>query len=121
MVNFDPIWSWPKPVQKPHPPILVGGDGANTFHRVVRYGDGWMPIGRRDDFKSRLADLNRMAADAGRDPIPVTIFGTPPRSDIIETYMDAGIDRALFALPPAPRDEVLPVLDNCASVANGFK
>ena len=53
-VNFDPIWQFPKPVQKPHPPILVGGDGENTLKRVVSYGDGWMPVGRRADFKSRI-------------------------------------------------------------------
>ncbi|MFB3053621.1 MAG: LLM class F420-dependent oxidoreductase, partial [Dehalococcoidia bacterium] len=62
-VNFDPIWSWPKPVQKPHPPILVGGSGPHTFQRVVEYGDAWMPIAGRDEtpLSERIAELNRLA------------------------------------------------------------
>jgi probable F420-dependent oxidoreductase len=120
LVNFDPIWQFPKPVQKPHPPILVGGDGENTLKRVVSYGDGWMPVGRRADFKSRIDKLNPLAADAGRGTIPVTIFGAPPRPDIIEQYAEAGVERVVFNLPPAPRDEVLPLLETQANVAKQF-
>ena len=119
-VNFDPIWQFPKPVQKPHPPILVGGDGENTLKRVVSYGDGWMPVGRRADFKSRIDELNHLAADAGRGTIPVTIFGAPPRPDIIEQYAEAGVERVVFNLPPASRDEVLPLLETQANVARQF-
>ena len=73
-VNFDPIWSWPKPVQKPHPPIYVGGDGPNTLKRVVAYGDAWMPIPGRGEvpMSEKIKQLQQMAADAGRGPIPVT-------------------------------------------------
>lgn len=119
-VNFDSIWQWPKPIQKPHPPILVGGDGPNTLTRVVRYGDGWIPLGRRADFKGRIAELNRMAAEAGRGPIPVSIFGVAPEPEVIESYIEAGIERALFNLPPAPADEVLPLLDQRAKLAAKF-
>jgi probable F420-dependent oxidoreductase len=90
-VNFDPIWQWPKPVQQPHPPILVGGDAPNTLKRVVRYGDGWMPLGRGADFKSRIDELNQLAAEAGRGNIPVTIFGAPAKPDVIEQYAAAGV------------------------------
>lgn len=116
-VDFDPIWQWPKPVQKPHPPVIIGGDGANTLKRVVRYGDGWMPIGRRADFKSRIDELNRLAAEAGRADIPVTIFGAAPKPDVIDAYAEAGVERLLFHLPPAPRDEVLPLLEQRADLA----
>jgi probable F420-dependent oxidoreductase len=119
-VNFDSIWQWPKPIQKPHPPIIVGGDGPNTLTRVVRYGDGWIPLGRRADFKGRIAELNRMAAEAGRGPIPVSIFGVAPELEVIESYIEAGIERALFNLPPAPADEVLPLLDQRAKLAAKF-
>jgi len=119
-VNFDPIWQFPKPVQKPHPPILVGGDGENTLKRVVSYGDGWMPVGRRADFKSRIDELNHLAADAGRGTIPVTIFGAPPRPDVIEQYAEAGVERVVFNLPPAPRDEVLPLLETQANITKQF-
>jgi probable F420-dependent oxidoreductase len=119
-VNFDPIWQWPKPVQKPHPPVIVGGDGPKTLQRVVRYGDGWIPLGRRADFKSRIAELNRMAAEAGRGPIPVTIFGAAPKPEVIENYIEAGVERVLFNLPPAPASEVLPLLDGHAELAKRF-
>ena len=115
-VDFDPIWQWPKPIQKPHPPVLIGGDGANTLQRVVRYGDGWMPIGRRADFKARIDELNRLAAAAGRADIPVTIFGAAPKSEVIDAYAEAGVERLLFHLPPAPRDEVLPLLEQRAEL-----
>ena len=116
-VDFDPIWQWPKPVQKPHPPVIIGGDGANTLQRVVRYGDGWMPIGRRADFKARIDELNRLSAEAGRADIPVTIFGAAPKPDVIDAYAEAGVERLLFHLPPAPRDEVLPLLEQRAELA----
>src|SRR5437588_3687902 len=70
LVDFDPIWSWPKPVQKPHPPVLVGGNGERVLERVVAFGDEWMP-NRVAGLRERIQELTRMAAEAGRDPIPV--------------------------------------------------
>ena len=116
-VDFDPIWQWPKPVQKPHPPVIIGGDGANTLQRVVRYGDGWMPIGRYGDLRGRIEELNRLSAEAGRADIPVTIFGAAPKPEVIDAYAQAGVERLLFHLPPAPRDEVLPLLEQRADLA----
>ena len=120
-VNFDPIWQWPKPVHKPHPPIWVGGDAANTLKRVARYGDAWMPVGRRADFKSRIDELNRLAAEAGRGKIPVTIFGAPAKPEIIEQYAEAGAEGVIFNLPSAPADEVLPILEQQAEFAKRFQ
>jgi probable F420-dependent oxidoreductase len=111
-VDFDPIWSWPKPVQKPHPPIYVGGNGPHTLKRVVQYGDGWMPIpGRGADIGNRMKELEAMAADAGRGHIPVTVYGAMGRPEVIQHYQDAGVDRCIFWLPAAPADEVLPLLE----------
>jgi alkanesulfonate monooxygenase SsuD/methylene tetrahydromethanopterin reductase-like flavin-dependent oxidoreductase (luciferase family) len=121
-VNFDPIWSWPKPVQEPHPPILVGGDGAHTLQRVVEYGDGWMPIAGRGErsLSDRIAELNRLATEAGHGHIPVSIYGAPPRAEVIQHYADLGVERCIFWLPPASAKEILPLLDGYAELASSF-
>ena len=120
-VNFDPIWSWPKPAQKPHPPILIGGAGPRTLERVVEYGDGWMPIGGRtgEVLAAKIKELQQMAKDAGRDPIPVSVFGAAPSPEAIERLSGMGVDRILFGIRPTGADEVLPALKRYASAA-GF-
>ncbi|MGH7897639.1 MAG: LLM class F420-dependent oxidoreductase [Candidatus Binatia bacterium] len=118
-VDFDPIWSYPKPATKPHPPILVGGSGGPARQRAVRYGDGWMPIiGRGDSIVAGMRDLAARAEKAGRDPrsIPVTVFGVRPDEKTIAEFREAGVERVLFALPPAPQDTVLPILDGYAKL-----
>src|SRR5262249_17245219 len=108
-VNFDKIWSQPKPVQKPHPPILMGGDGATTFDRVVEFADGWMPIVRRDrNPVEKIPTLRQRLERAGRDPktVPVSIFFAPPNKPGLEALEAAGVARAIFGLPSAPRDKV---------------
>jgi probable F420-dependent oxidoreductase len=117
-VDFDPIWSWPKPVQKPHPPILLGTGSARGRQRVVESFDGWMPIAGRDDVIAGIGDLYAKAAAAGRDPktISVTIFGAPANPERIEEYRAAGVERVVFGLPPADRDVVLPIADKYANL-----
>jgi len=113
-VNFDPIWSFPKPVQKPHPPILMGGDGPTTFDRVIEFCDGWMPIGfRLDNVEEKIAALRRKAEEADRDPssISVTIFAAKPERKALEDLERAGVERAIFYVPSDGRDKVLPALD----------
>ena len=120
-VDFDPIWSWPKPKQSPHPPILVGGSGPRTLDRVLEYGDGWMPIGgRSDQLPGMISELRERSAAAGRGHIPVSIFGCPPRPDIIGNYEQMGAERVIFGLPAGPAEEVLPVLDRCAEAMQEF-
>src|SRR5437588_342186 len=74
-VDFDPIWSWPKPLQRPHPPVLVGGTGERVLDRVLAFGDEWMPNRVSDDeqLAARIAELQRRAGEAGRGSIPVTL------------------------------------------------
>jgi probable F420-dependent oxidoreductase len=113
-VNFDPIWSFPKPVQKPHPPILMGGDGPTTFERVIEFCDGWMPIGLRlVNVEEKIAALRRRAEEADRDPssISITIFAANADRKALDGLERAGVERAIFYVPPAGRDKVLPVLD----------
>jgi len=118
-VNFDKIWSYPKPVQKPHPPILMGGDGPTTFDRVVEFCDGWMPIGyRMGNPAAKIAALRQRAEAAGRDPmsISITIFGANPERSALEQMESAGVERAIFMLPPAERETILPLLDKYGSL-----
>jgi len=118
LVDFDPIWAYPKPVQQPHPPVIMGGDGPRTFDRIVEYADGWMPIyGRlrdREQLGETIADLKSRVRDAGRDPdaISVSMFMVPPDEETVTRLRDAGVDRAIFGLPAADRATVEPLLDN---------
>jgi probable F420-dependent oxidoreductase len=118
-VRFEPIWSWPKPVQRPHPPILLGGHGPRALARVVDYCDGWLPIGvRAGDLMAGVAALRRLATEKGRDPssISVSVYGVPMATDAIGPLRDAGVQRAIFALPSKGRDDLLPLLDRGAAV-----
>jgi probable F420-dependent oxidoreductase len=118
-VNFDPVWAYPKPVQKPHPPVFMGGDGPTTLDRVVEYCDGWMPIGyRMQGLPEKLADLRRRAEAAGRDPmsISISIFGAKPDREALDELKALGVERAVFMLQSAERDVVLPILDKYASL-----
>jgi probable F420-dependent oxidoreductase len=118
-VSFDPVFSFPKPVQKPHPPVLLGGHGPKALERVVRYCDGWMPISlRAGDLKAGIADLRRLAEKAGRDPrsISVSVFWARADRQAIDGYEAIGVERAILPLPPAPRDQVIPILDKHAKL-----
>ena len=120
-VDFDPIYQWPKPVQKPHPPIIIGNVGERALQRTVAYGDEWMPIvGRSENFGDRVEELQRLAEEAGRDPIPVATFGTPPNLEAVEEMASLGVHRCIFGLPAAPADVVLPLLDRQASIIEAF-
>src|SRR2546425_6597169 len=118
-VSFDKIWADPKPLQKPHPPVIVGGDAATTFDRVVEFGDGWMPSRRPNKNPiERIAELRERLKKSGRDPktLPVSIFFAPPRRPALDELAAAGVSRAIFGLPSEPRDAVLPRLDAYAAL-----
>jgi probable F420-dependent oxidoreductase len=119
LVDFDPIWSWPKPLQKPHPPIYLGGHGPKALARVVRYCDGWLPIPlRAGALIEEINELRARAAAAGRDPrsIQIGLYGVPADADALRGFAAAGVQRAIFMLPSAGRDVVLPMLDRYAAV-----
>ena len=120
-VDFDRIWSWPKPVQRPHPPILVGGEAPNVLRRVVAYGDEWMPVVRRvPDFEAKVAELKRLAEEHGRAPIPITAFSAPADAHEVEHMERLGVHRCLFGLPSAQADAVMPRLDALTSLMAKF-
>jgi len=121
-VNFDPLWAWPKPVQKPHPPILVGGEFPHGAKRAIAYGNGWMPIGGRGlDALDILPRFRQLAAEAGRNPdeVPMSVFAASQDGERLKRYRDAGVDRAIFLLPTTRRDDALKTLDAAAAVARG--
>jgi len=121
-VDFEPIMTWPKPVQKPHPPIHVGGGFPNGARRAIAYGDGWMPIHGRDEIAARLPEFRRMAEDAGRDPasLEVSVFGARPEHKLLDELARAGVQRAIFGLAPEPADKVLPLLDRAAPLVHSL-
>ena len=120
MVNFDPAWSYPKPMQKPYPPILLGGPSDYTLKRVVEFCDGWIPLAMRGfDAKEAVAKLRKAAADAGRDysTLSISAFGAAADAAVLAEYRDAGIHRALLPIPDASRDEILKLLDKYTPLA----
>ena len=118
-VDFDPIWSWPKPVQTPNPPILVGGETDHTLRRVVEWADGWFPRGRGGfDPAEGMARLKRIADEAGRsmDTINVSLFGVEPNREALDRAAEAGVTRAILGLPSNDRDDVMRRLDRHAGL-----
>jgi probable F420-dependent oxidoreductase len=112
-VNFDRIWLEPKPLQQPHPPVLVGGNGPTVLDRVLEYGDGWMPNYDRDVIP-RIAEL-RVREGADRH-IPVIVMGPPTDVDVLRGLADAGVSRVLFWLPSGRRAIVEDELDRVERV-----
>ena len=117
-VNFDPIMTWPKPVQKPHPPILVGGGWPGAARRAIEYGDGWMPINIPGRLIRRIPEFWSAAKHAGRTPqdLELTLFGMGPDADEIAKFQEAGASRVVFMLPSEPAEKILPRLDKLSEL-----
>jgi alkanesulfonate monooxygenase SsuD/methylene tetrahydromethanopterin reductase-like flavin-dependent oxidoreductase (luciferase family) len=120
-VNFPPMMTWPKPVQKPHPPIIVGGAFPHAARHAVRYGDGWVPIAGRapyGDVNEYLPKFKQVVSEAGRDPagLPITPFGGTEDPDLLKRYRDMGVARVVTTWPPESADKTLPVLDRWAEL-----
>jgi probable F420-dependent oxidoreductase len=112
-VDFDPIWCWPKPRQKPHPPVIVGGTGGKVLDRVLAYGDEWMPnrVEDPENLGERIAELERRAEEVGRERIPVSVFGAKPDPRFVERLGAVGVDRCWFYIRPVEPAEVERQLD----------
>jgi len=121
LVNFDKIWSYPKPLQKPYPPIIMGGSGATTFDRVIEFCDGWMPVGLPvSSLAGKIAELRQKSEAAGRDPktISITIFNAKPEKGALDHMRELGVEHAVFMIPAADRGTVLPILDQYAALTH---
>jgi probable F420-dependent oxidoreductase len=119
-VQLPPSWSWPKPVQKPWPPILVGGAAGTTlFEHIAEYANGWIPIGGAGVREAR-PELLRAIEHADRDPTDVRIvpFGTIPEPGKLEYYESIGIEEVVLRVPLGDADVVLPVLDDYARLVD---
>src|SRR3954469_5261474 len=121
IVDFPPMMTWPKPVQKPNPPVIIGGMFPHAARRALRYGDGWIPHSRRphyEDVTDFLPQFRQMAAEAGRDlaEVPVTVWGVQPDYDHIRRYEEQGVARGVVQLVPETADKTLPLLDRWAEL-----
>lgn len=117
-VDFDPVFSWPKPVQQPHPPIYVGGASAATARRMAEYGDVWMPTGMASAAVLRPA-WERMRERAGKD-FPVTIYAGSRKPEVLDGFAELGVDRVLVYLPTLPLDDTLSYLDSLAPLVDRY-
>ena len=125
-VKFDPIMSWPKPVQKPYPPVIVGGAFPQGARRALRYGNGWIPVagrGPQADVGGLIQRFRQMAAEVGRDPaeVPLSFFGAREDLDQVKHLRDLGVSRLVVALDSEKEDTILPVLDRWAAVIRALE
>lgn len=119
-VDFDPVISWPKPFQQPHPPIYVAGKGPSALGRVVEYGDGWFPTPERDEtiLESKMAELQDMASAAGRGPIPVVVMNAPVEK--LDYYAKIGVAGVGIMVPIGPTEAALKAMDDLTVSAAAF-
>ncbi len=113
--SFDAAWSWPKPVQKPHPPLILGGETEYTLQRIVNYGDGWLPRAMKAGIVERgIKKLDELAIRAGRAPesISVSAFAPPPKEDLLASFRDLRVERTILMIPPQDTAKTLSRLDN---------
>lgn len=119
-VDFDKLWSWPKPVQKPHPPILLGGDGPRTFNRIVEYCDGWLPIVLPSmELDAKISELREKAERLDRDPDEISVSAIIPaplvNDEMIAKVKDSDVERVILGVAPGKRNSVIPLLDKLAA------
>ena len=129
-VDFDAVWSYPKPAQAGGPPILMGASSKYSYKRIAEYCDGWFPIYQDParaaasgavDYVESMARIREAWDEAGREGEPqFSMFGVGPDPKAVEFCIEAGFQRVIFALPPADADTVLPMVENYASIAHGF-
>lgn len=117
-VRFEESWAWPKPIQQPRPPLLIGGaPGPKLFAAIAEYADGWMPIGGAG-VRAALPDLHAAMRARDRDPsvLQVALFGTIPDRGKLDYYASFGVTEVVLRLPSGERDVVLRTLDDCAQL-----
>ncbi len=122
-VRIAPSWSWPKPAQRPSPPVLIGGAaGPTLFAHIAEYGDGWIPIGG-SGLATALPELRRAVEAAGRDPSTLQIvpFGSVPNEGKLAHFASLGVTECVFRVPSGPREVVLPVLDEWATLVERIR
>ncbi|MGI9325072.1 MAG: LLM class F420-dependent oxidoreductase [Pseudomonadales bacterium] len=115
--NFDRVWSWPKPLQSPRPPLILGGETDHTLRRVAKYADGWLPrISSAKKLQDSIVKLHGFAKDAGRDPVRLSVSAFAPPLSMVESLRDTPVDRAVLWVPPDSAQKSLELLDRYADV-----
>ncbi|SDG25478.1 LLM class F420-dependent oxidoreductase [Pseudonocardia oroxyli] len=114
-VDFDPLYSWPKPVQQPHPPIYLGGESPAALRRLAALGDAWLP--RSHTSPERIVEVREWLKEQGRHDVPFTVFAAGTKPESLRGYAEAGVDEVTLMLETLPEDETLRVLDDLAAVA----
>ena len=122
-VDFDRIWCWPKPVQRPHPPVIVGGHGKRVLERVLAYGDEWMPnrIGDDERISARIACLRKAGEESGRGPVPTTLANATTDPGVLELYESCGVHRALFWVRTGDVSDLERRLDRIAAGVEAYE
>lgn len=120
-VNFGPMIARPKPVQKPHPPVIVGGAFPQGARRALRYGDGWMPVAggvKEEELTRQAEEFQRMVKESGRAPesVSLSLYAAPENPDLLKRLGDRGLVRPIVALESEREDKILPVLDRWAGL-----
>ena len=118
-VDFDPIFLWPKPEQRPHPPIYVGGESPAALRRLAACGDGWLP--RRNTPPAEIKRVRSWLADQGRDAVPFTVFGSDADEKRLTGFAEAGIEEVTLTLDTLPGDDTLRALDALAAVVSVYR
>lgn len=121
LVRLEPSWSWPKPVQQPHPPIVMGGGpGPKMFAAIAEFASGWSPLGHIRNLKQAVEQMRGAVAAAGRDPneIEISVFQARPKPEKVEEWREAGVNLLIMDVPSAGREEVLAVLDSYVPLIN---
>jgi probable F420-dependent oxidoreductase len=117
LLRLEPSWAWPKPAQKPHPPIIMGAAaGPRTIADMVELCDGWMPLATRMDIVGEVGRVRQAVTDAGRDLSSFQIIANGARVDDVDTLIDVGVDHTIFNLRPLPATQTIPYLDRLAGV-----
>jgi probable F420-dependent oxidoreductase len=117
-VQFSDIWQWPKPTQRPHPPIIMGGGaGPKTAAHIAEFCDGWMPIGGRHSLDA-LPEVHKACEAIGRDPatVELSMFGAKPDPAVLDDLAEQGVVRVALALPQTGRDDALATLETYAKL-----
>ena len=115
-VNVPSMMTWPKPVQKPYPPIVLGGAFPWAARRAVRYGDGWFPNASSGDPEDYIPKFKKMAEEAGRKPLPISMGGAPMDADKLKRLRDLGVERVSTSVMSEKSDQILPILDKWAGL-----
>ena len=122
-VDITPSWQWPKPTQKPYPPIILGGAaGPRTMRDIAEFCDGWMPIVTRHEVAGKIAEVRAAMAAAGRDPdsLELTAWQAPRDLEQLKMMQDLGVSRTVFGLPPVDPEIVIEKLDKYAEIADAL-